>query len=710
MKAIKNIAVLAICLLLVLSALPLAAKGVKDIKYPNLNEIDVPLPDKVVLDNGMAIYFLEDHSLPKVNISVRINKCGEYLEPANMIGLASMTGEVMRTGGTTTMTGDQIDEELEAIGAYVETGIGEVSGSAAANALSEFSETIVKILADVLRNPVFDEDKIVLARTNQKSGISRRNDEPIPIAVREFQKLVYGADSPYARHTEYATIDAVTRNDMIMFHKMAVQAKNVQMAVWGDFTKDEMLALIKKYFTDWARGETELPLPPDVDYTFRPTVNLAEKSDINQTTIIMGHIGGKMGDPDYAATIVMNSILGEGFGSRLFRNLRTKMGLAYAAGGSFTFDYDHHGYFISYIITKSETTAKAIRAMLEQIKSMQTELASEEEMKLGKDGWLNSYVFNFDTKSEVLGRMMTYDYYGMPTDYLQKLKEQVENITAEDVRDIAIKKLDPDNLQILAVGKSEDFDEPLSVFGQVNEIDITIPTPDAGEFAATDEELLKGLTTLSKVVDACGGVDNFKKVKSISTSAAVTITTPQGAMTIDVSSTELYPEKSIQIISTPMGVQTMVYSGDVGWTIVGEKTTPMPEAQLKDRGDAVARDMVRIFSAVETPGFKVAHKGEEEFAGKTAIRLEFLLAGDVQETMFVDPASFMPTGVRHLGQTPMGPGEIVDIYKEFMDASGTRQPKLTDRDVGGMAMEIDITKIVINGDIDETIFDRPDGI
>jgi len=710
MKNIKFVAV-ALLALLLLPALSLQAGKIDNLKYPKLNQIEIPEPNKVVLDNGMALYLLEDHTLPRVTLSVRLNRCGSYLEPGNLAGLAGITGEVMRTGGTENMTGDEIDAALEAIGAMVETGIDRTDGSAYANSLSEYKEDIVRILADVLRRPVFDEDKIELAKTGARSEISRRNDEPIPIAVREFRKIIYGPDSPYARQTEYATVDAVTRSDIVMFHKMAVHPENIQIAIWGDFDSQEMIALIKKYFGDWPQSGMEMPAPPDVAYTPKASVNYAEKNDINQATVLMGHIGGRMGDPDYAATIVMNNILGEGFGSRLFRNVRTKQGLAYAAGGSYSFNYDYPGYFINYTITKFGTVAQAIRAMEEQINSMQTIEPTEDEMILAKNGWLNSFVFNFDTKSEILGRMMTYDYYGMPRDYLQQLKEQVENLKPQDIIDVAKRKLDPKHLQIVVVGKADEFDEPLSTFGTVTDIDITIPGPTVEAFAATEEEMAQGKEWLTKAATVCGGADNFKKINSITVSANVTLNMPQGSMTLAIESIEdLAQFRSYQLVSTPMGDQKTVFNGTEGWNVAGGQTAMMGADEIDNQMQGFDRNLNRIFAHVDDPYYKVAYKGDEEFDGNATARLDFLTDSGFQFTIFINKESGFPAGMKYMGQTMMGPGENVEHIKEFMKIDDVMQPKLTDRETGGMTINVEATSLSLNANIDESLFVKPEGI
>ncbi|MCG8605723.1 insulinase family protein, partial [bacterium] len=253
-----------------------AQKHYADIKYPRLNEIKVPKVEQVTLSNGMKLFLLEDHELPLVNLSARI-RVGSIYEPEDKLGLASITGQVMRTGGTKSKTGDEIDEILEGIAASVETSISRNSGSASMSVLKKDLETGLAILADVLINPEFREDKIDLAKVQERSAISRRNDNVNSLARREFVKLIYGSDSPYARHTEYETIDSIIRQDLVEFHKKYYHPNNIMLGVWGDFKSGEVVKQIENAFAGWEKADMALPEPPKVDYQFRQTVNLIEK-------------------------------------------------------------------------------------------------------------------------------------------------------------------------------------------------------------------------------------------------------------------------------------------------------------------------------------------------------------------------------------------------------------------------------------------------
>jgi zinc protease len=342
-------------------------------------------------------------------------------------------------------------------------------------ALKEDVDRGLEILADVLMNPAFREAKIELAKIKHRSEIARRNDSVRAIGRREFHKLIYGPDSVYARHTEYATIDNISRQDLVAFHKKFYHPNNIMLGVLGDFDTKEMIKKIETVFGRWEKVDMQPSTTPQVQYKFQPTTNLIRKEDINQTVILLGHVGGLMSDPDYSALTVMNHILGRGFTGRLFKNVRSRLGLAYSVYGNYNAQYDHRGVCYVGCQTKSEATVRATRAMMREVKRITESKVTDEELALAKEGYLNSFVFRYDSKGEIIRRLMTYEYFGYPPDFLQKTRDNIESVTKEDVLRVARKHLRPDKMQVLCVGRPQDFDEPLSVLGPVREIDITIP-------------------------------------------------------------------------------------------------------------------------------------------------------------------------------------------------------------------------------------------
>lgn len=450
----------------------------KDLKLPPLNSIQVPEPERVELPNGMVLHILEDHELPLINLTALI-RVGSRWEPSDQAGLASMVGSVMRTGGTPTRNGDQLDDELDQLGASVETWISEDSGGALVSVLKEDIETGLNILADVLQHPAFPEDKIELAKIAQRDAIARRNDDPGGIAYREFDRVIYGKNSPYARQPEYATLNAIAREDFVKFHRDFFQPENVILAVWGDFSAGEMKSRIEKAFAGWARGGKPKPTIPPVDAAAqeRAGYNLINKEDVNQSTVVLGHLGGQRKDPDFYALNLMNRILGGGFASRLFIHVRTEQGLAYTVSSSWSAGWDRPGLFVASGRTKSENTTKILGAIRQEIQRLREAEVDEDELARAKDGILKGFAFEFDSTGKIIQRLITYEYYGYPRDYLQRYRDNIDKVTRADILRVARKHLQPDQLAVLVLGKADQFDQKLSTLGPVKDIDITIPAP-----------------------------------------------------------------------------------------------------------------------------------------------------------------------------------------------------------------------------------------
>jgi zinc protease len=446
----------------------------KELKYPPLGKIRVPDPMRFQLANGMIVYLLEDHELPTVSMTVMV-RAGSFWEPVSKAGLAAICGTVLRTGGSATRNGDQIDRELDRLGASVETDVSGDMTTVGSFALKEDADVTLAILADILQHPAFPEDKIELAKIDQRASIDRRNDDPAGIAYREFPRVIYGKDSPFAHQTEHATINAIARDDVVQFHRQFFQPENAMAAVWGDFRSPEMRTRIEQALGAWSRGGHERPKTPEVDRSSKAGIYALRKDDVNQSTILMGRLGGRMDDPDYFPLSVMNNILGTGFSSRLFSQVRSEQALAYAVWSSWDGVFDYPGTFTASGGTKSETTVKLVHAIQHEIERMALEPVTDAELVRGKDSILKGMAFEFDSTGKILGRLLTYEYYAYPRDFLERYQEGIAKVTKADVQRVAKQYLKAGDFAILVLGKEKDFDAPLSSLGKVTRIDITIP-------------------------------------------------------------------------------------------------------------------------------------------------------------------------------------------------------------------------------------------
>lgn len=452
------------------------------IPIPPLPAFHPQEPKRIVLPNGMIIFLQEDHELPTIDGVARI-RGGARSEPAAKVGLTGLYGEVWRTGGTKSQTGDQLDDYLEIRAAKVETGANADSTTISLSCLKDDFNDVFKIFSEVLRAPEFRAEKLDLAKREAVDGISRRNDEVNEITHREAIKLGYGSTNPYARIPEYATINAITPHDLVEWHQTYVHPNNIIIGFVGDFDSAQMEATLRKAFGDWQKG----PAAKVPDIHFEPAkagVYFVKKEDVNQSNIRMIGLGTTRNNPDYYAIEVFNEVLAGGFSSRLVQSIRTAQGLAYSVGGGIGTRFDHPGILQLAMGTKSSTTVESIQALYTQIDELKTRPINDDEIAGGKDAILNTFVFNFDTPDKVLRERMAYEFYGYPADFLERYRAGIEKVTTADVARIIPKYLHKDQLAVLVVGNPADFDKPLSSLGQVKDVDIAIPPPPAQMGAA----------------------------------------------------------------------------------------------------------------------------------------------------------------------------------------------------------------------------------
>jgi zinc protease len=519
-------------------------------------------PKRIELPNGMVIFLQEDHELPTIDAIARI-RGGSRSEPTAKAGLVSLYGEVWRTGGTKAQTGDQLDDYLEIRAAKVETSNNADSTIISLSCLKDDFDDTFKAFADLILQPEFREDKLDLAKRQMFDGISRRNDETDEISGRETLKLAYGATNPYARVPEYATVAAVTRQDLVDWHNTYVHPNNVILGFVGDFDSAKLEAALRKAFGGWANG-TAAKMPDMKFESAKPGYYQIKKEDVNQSSIHMVGLGTTRNNPDFYAIEVFNEAFGGGFSSRLFKSIRTDKGLAYGVGGGIGARFDHPGVLQIEMSTKSASTVESIRALYAEIDKLNTAPITDTEIARSKDSILNAFVFNFDSPDKVLHERMAYEYYGYPADFLERYRAGIEKVTAADVARVAAKYLHKDQLAVLVVGNTAEFDKPLSSVGTVIDVDIRIPPPPgepsaakeakSGDAAASETKGSnpEGKALAAKVAAALGGEAKLQSVKSMK--SAFALTQGAGAMPpIQIETTTVYPDRMRVDLQTPQG-------------------------------------------------------------------------------------------------------------------------------------------------------------
>jgi zinc protease len=684
----------------------LAAGDLRAMKKTPLPEFHPQEPKRIQLENGMVIFLQEDHELPLID-GVAYIRGGSSIEPADKIGLVSIYGSSWRTGGTKNKTGDQLDDELEARAARIEGGAGVDTTTLSLSCLKGDFDFVLNDFIDLLHNPEFRDEKIEIAKNSVKTGIARRNDDLLQIAGRESNKLGYGAQNPYARVPEYATVAAVTRKDLQDWHSKYVQPNNIILGIVGDFDAAEMEARLRKQFESWPKGPA-YTRPQIAIAAPRPGVYFIEKSDVNQSEIRMVASGIRRDDPDFYAVQVMNQIFGGGFSSRLFQNLRTKAGLAYAVGGGISAPFDHLGLARLSIGTKTGTTAEAIEGLYKQIEEMDTVPVTATEMQRGKDAILNSFIFEFDSKEKVMRERMTYELYGYPADFLERYQKGVEKVTAEDVNRVARKYLQKDKFAVLVVGKSEGFDKPLSAFGPVKALDITIPpaNTNAASSASSSGSNPQGSALLAKVIEAAGGPEKLNSVKTVR--VKVTLTLKAQGVSLDAEETEVLPDKVYNRMTTPGGDMVLVVTPQDSFMQMGPMgTQPMPTSQRDDSLQSLHRNVWYLAQHMHDPGYTFSTAGTEKVGDVQAAVLD-INGGGQQWRWYVDPQSGHVLRAQYEATGPTGPATRIVDFSEWKPVDGITVPFHEEVAVNGQpSATIAISSYEFNPTVDPKIFEKP---
>lgn len=457
---------LAAVLALASCAAPGQRANPRTMTFPPL-KFEVPRSERAVLGNGMVVYMLEDHELPIINMTAYV-RVGSIYEPADKVGLAGLTGAVMRSGGTGEMPPEKLDAELEFMASSIESIISADSGNVSMATLAKNLQRTLDLFAQVLMTPAFREDRVKLSINKSIEALRRQNDNPKGVADRELRKALY-AGHPLGRQPTIQTVKNISRDDMVDFHRRYYHPNNIILTVSGDFRKDELLARLTAVFGSWEKKEVDFPPVAEPLPQAKPEILFARK-EVSQSVVRMGEMGIDKNNPDMYALRVMDYILGGGFTSRLTQEIRSNQGLAYNVDSSVNVGQRFIGTFVAETETKSESTVRAITLMRDIIAGMTAAPVTDQELALAKDSIINSFIFGFTKPDIVVNQQARLEFFGYPKGYLENYRDNIARVTRDDVLRVARKYLHPDKMVLMVVGNDKRFDKPLSTFGPVREI------------------------------------------------------------------------------------------------------------------------------------------------------------------------------------------------------------------------------------------------
>ncbi len=535
---------------------------------------------------------------------------------------------------------------------------------------------MLQLFHDVITDPAFRQDKIDLAKTQIKSAISRRNDDPEGIAQRAFLRLIYGTDTPYGGEEEYDTINAIKRADVTDFYKRYFFPSNIILSVYGDFDSARLKERLETLLGSWQASEPKVPPFPKVDAQPAPGVYFVSKKDVTQTFVQMGHLGGELRDKDFAALSVAADVFGGGFSSRLFRDVRTRLGYAYAVGADWAANYDHPGVFRISVSTKSQTTTETIQAIMKQLSILRISEITDAELKVAKDSVLNSLVFAFERPSSTLNRLVTYDYFDYPSDFLSRFQQAVSSVTKADVLRVSKQYFLPSQLTIVAVGNEDNFKEPLSALNlPIKPLDVSIPAPHEQAAQADAETLAAGKELLDKALAFMGGQSKLASVRDFTETDTNQMESPQGSLTVSSSVSAVLPSTFRQQQEQGPMKFVIAFNAGSGWVQSPRGQQDLPDQALKQiRNEADHQLLVLMAHLSKDPGRPIA---------LTNGKVQVSSASGQLVTLTIEPSG----QVQSLTYSLKG-NETAETYLDWRDVNGLKLPFKTEVSQSGKTSQV----------------------
>lgn len=361
----------------------------------------------------------------------------------------------MRTGGTAKLNSTEIDNQLDSIAASASVAMSMESSQVNFSILNTDIDQGLDLLAQILIQPAFEQNKFELARQLKNEELRRLKDDPQSLAFREFNRLIYRGD-PRGRFPSYKSLANIDRDDLIKFHGRFFHPGNIMFAVSGDITKEQAVDKFRRYFSPWKANviSVDVPSPPQKS---NAGVYYIDK-EIAQSTIVSGQFASSKNDPDFYAFTVLDFITGSGgFPSRIFSVVRNNEGLAYSAG-SFYRPKPAYGVFGTYAFTKTSSTLKTLSLLNSVIENIQSDTITDKEIDWAKKSIENGFIFSFVTPEQIAWQQMNLEYEKLPADFLLNYRNKIKNVTMKDLNKVAVKYLNKTNNVVLILGDSKKFD------------------------------------------------------------------------------------------------------------------------------------------------------------------------------------------------------------------------------------------------------------
>jgi zinc protease len=652
-------------------------------------EIQLGKPATFVLKNGLRVFVVQNKKLPRVAYSLVLDN--DPIVEGEKAGYVSLTGQLLRRG-THARTKDQLDEEIDFIGAKISTS----SSGAYAAALSSHSDKLMELMADMVLNPSFPGEELEKIRKQKVSSIVSNKNNPNHIAANVAKVLSYGTDHPYGELVTEKTVANVILEDCKDYYHAYFKPNNAYLAIVGDITPRQAKKLVRKHFRKWKKGAVpektyQMPEPPQ-----KTSFAIVERPEAVQSVLEVTYpVDLHPANPDVIKARVMNQILGGGFTSRLFMNLREKHGYTYGAYSSLSTDKLTGRFSVSTSV-RNEVTDSAVVQIMHELKRMVNEDVTEDEIQEIKNFLTGSFARSLENPETVANFAINIARYGLPKDYYNNYLKSIESVTIKDVREMAEKYVRPENAHVVVVTNGKEVVPKLEPIGNINYYSIYGEKKDPAKAqvpAGVDANVV-----IDKYLKALGGKDNLKKIQDVKINMAAEI---QGYQ-LSIQNVMKQPNFSYNEISVGnMEIEKTVFDGQ--------------EVRVYERGmqREISQDQandIKLQSSMfpelryKELGVQTKLTGIEKIEGKEAYALKVTYPSGTATTQYFDKETNLKVRVVTNVETPNGPMTQTVDYDNYKAVEGVLFPhRLT---LQPQQISAEASSIQVNQGLSEEFFKK----
>ncbi len=638
---------------------------------------DVTFPPYEIrtLPNGLQVIAVSHHEQPAVSLRLII-RAGSAQDPDKKTGLANLAASLLDQG-TTTKSAEQVAQSIDSIGGALGVGAGTDLTSIFAAVMRNSLDVGLDIIADIARNPSFDPQEIERQRQQMISAMKVSYEDPDYLAASVFERLVYGFH-PYGKPDAGtpASLAAITREDLVAFHKRYFGPNNAILAVVGDVTAEQAFAGAERAFGKWEKIEVPIAPAGDVPPPTRRVV-IIDRPGAVQTEIRVGHVGLPRKHKDYLALDLALKILGGEGGNRLHRVLRSERGLTYGAEADIHALKDA-GHIVASTDTRSDTTAEALRLIVDEFARLRRERVHPRELGDAQAYLTGSFPLTIETPGAIALQVLNAVVYGLDLQELQTYRERVNSITPEDIQRVAQLYLHPDRLSIVLVGDANVFAKQLPAVGfdqveriplsqlDLTAVDLRAPsraTPARREPLRFGPQLVPASFTstapapqpddtrrlIEKAIDAKGGLERLRSIKTVRSDSELIFATPSGNAKVKTKAYVRYPGQFRVDAEGPDGLRIQTFDNGSAWVGDGTGVEDAPPMIVRIMEASIQRDTVGLLLALIDKRVAGQRLSDVQFDGKACPALEVQLNPAGRVVLIFDPATGLLVQQRYGG-------------------------------------------------------------